>query len=183
MASHKVGGEVDAFCTRCKMTLAHTILAMMGAKIARVKCNTCGGDHAFRSAPGSTSTTARKPRAGGAATKAIIGWQQRVDEKGISNAKKYSVRQSFALDDLIEHPTFGLGLVSAVRADKIDVAFKGEQKTLVHGKGEGPVQTEKPKYSPPSSARSGPADKPVIEGEAAQAEEEPTAEASDPAAG
>src|SRR5262245_65121641 len=27
MATHRVGGEVDSFCARCKMTLAHTILA------------------------------------------------------------------------------------------------------------------------------------------------------------
>src|SRR5262245_65118967 len=57
MPTHKVGGEVDAFCTRCKMTLAHTILAMVGQTIARVQCNTCGGQHAYRSAPGTT-----KPR-------------------------------------------------------------------------------------------------------------------------
>ena len=30
MATHRVGGEVDASCTRCKMELAHTILAMVG---------------------------------------------------------------------------------------------------------------------------------------------------------
>ena len=40
MAS-KTGGEVDCFCTRCKMVLAHTILAMVGDRPARVKCNTC----------------------------------------------------------------------------------------------------------------------------------------------
>ena len=52
--THKVGGEVDAFCTRCRLTLAHTILAMVGTKLARVRCNTCNGDHAYRSAPGTT---------------------------------------------------------------------------------------------------------------------------------
>ena len=64
MATHKVGGEVDAFCTRCKMDLAHTILAMVGTKPVRVRCNTCGGDHAFRGPPGASerkaSTTAAK---------------------------------------------------------------------------------------------------------------------------
>ena len=34
--------------------LAHTILAMVGPKIVRVRCNTCGGDHAFRGAAGVT---------------------------------------------------------------------------------------------------------------------------------
>ena len=26
----KVGGDVDAWCTRCKMNLGHTVLAMVG---------------------------------------------------------------------------------------------------------------------------------------------------------
>ena len=64
-ATHKVGGEIDAFCTRCRMTLAHTIMAMMGAKVARVQCNTCRGEHAYRSEPGTSRKPAasRKPRA------------------------------------------------------------------------------------------------------------------------
>ncbi|MFY0576846.1 hypothetical protein ACN28S_23190 [Cystobacter fuscus] len=68
----KVGGEVDAFCTRCRLTLAHTILAMVGTKIARVRCNTCNGDHAFRSAPGTTDrpSTSSRSSGGGSSTPA-----------------------------------------------------------------------------------------------------------------
>ena len=81
MATHKVGGEVDAFCTRCKMTLAHTILAMVGTKIARVKCNTCGGDHAYRGEPGKSTAAPRKSRASsgeGSVPKTIVSWQERI---------------------------------------------------------------------------------------------------------
>ena len=166
MATHKVGGEVDAFCTRCKMTLAHTILAMVGTKIVRVKCNTCGGDHAYRVAPGaSTTAKPRKPRASAAGTpKAVIGWTQRIAERDESTAKKYGVKETFAVDDLIDHPTFGLGFVTAVRGDKVDVSFKTEQKTLMHGKSSG-ISQEKPKFAPPAQRGSGPADKPVAEGD------------------
>jgi len=59
MATLKVGGEVDAVCGRCKMTLAHTILAMVGTKPVRVQCNTCGAQHGYRSEFGASTARAR----------------------------------------------------------------------------------------------------------------------------
>jgi len=169
MATHKVGGEVDAFCTRCKLTLAHTILAMVGTKIVRVRCNTCGGDHVYRSAPGTTdrpsassrSTTARSagtPRAE-RPEKVVISFEEQLAGKDIANAPKYSPKDAYQLDQVIQHPTFGLGLVTAVRGDKVDIAFKSETKTLVHGRSGGPA--ERPAFHPPSARSTGPADKPV----------------------
>ncbi|QRO02259.1 hypothetical protein JRI60_26200 [Archangium violaceum] len=170
--NHKVGGEVDAFCTRCKLTLAHTILAMVGTKIARVRCNTCGGDHAYRSAPGTTdrpSPASRASSGGGSSTRAprasksseekvIISFEEQLAGKDIANAPKYSPKDTYQVDQVIHHPTFGLGLVTAVRGDKVDITFKSETKTLVHGRGGAPA--EKPAFQPPSPKATGPADKP-----------------------
>ena len=61
MSGKKVGGEVDVFCTRCKMELGHTILAMVGQTIARVQCNTCRGQHAYRAAPGTSKPRSSSP--------------------------------------------------------------------------------------------------------------------------
>ena len=185
----KVGGEVDAFCTRCRLPLAHTILAMVGTKIARVRCNTCGGDHAFRSAPGTTDrpsassrssggTSPRAPRAGRASDeeKVIISFEQQLAGKDIANAPRYSPKDTYKMDQVVQHPTFGLGLVTAVRGDKVDIAFKSETKTLVHGRGGAPA--EKPTFHPPSAKATGPADKPM-----AQPTEEPTSPPGNPAEG
>lgn len=171
MATHKVGGEVDAFCTRCKLTLAHTILAMVGTKIARVRCNTCGGDHAYRSAPGSTdrpaasssrstssSRAASSPRAE-KPEKVVISFEEQLAGKDIANAPRYSPKDTYQVDQVLQHPTFGLGLVTAVRGDKVDIAFKSETKTLVHGRSGG--SAERPTFHPPSARATGPADKPV----------------------
>lgn len=169
MATQKVGGEVDALCTRCKLTLAHTILAMVGTKIARVRCNTCGGDHAYRGAPGATDrptsssgTTTRAPRATSStprAEKVVISFEEQLAGKDIANAPKYSPKDTYKVDQVLQHPTFGLGLVTAVRGDKVDIAFKADTKTLVHGRGGAPA--EKPAFSPPAAKQSGPADKPL----------------------
>ena len=170
---HKVGGEVDAFCTRCRLTLAHTILAMVGTKIARVRCNTCNGDHAFRSAPGSTdkpstssrsssggSSTPRAPRASRSSEdKVIISFEEQLAGKDIASAPRYSPKDTYKVDQVVQHPTFGLGLVTAVRGEKVDIAFKSEAKTLVHARGGAPA--EKPAFSPPTAKSTGPADKPM----------------------
>ena len=168
---HKVGGEVDAFCTRCRLTLAHTILAMVGTKIARVRCNTCNGDHAFRSAPGTTDKPSPSARASGSGTKAprasrataeekiIISFEEQLAGKDIANAPRYSPKDTYKPEQVIQHPTFGLGLVTAVRGDKVDITFKSETKTLVHGRGG--ALTERPAFQPPNPKSTGPADKPL----------------------
>ena len=143
MAAHTVGGEVDAFCTRCKLQLAHTILAMVGSKIARVRCNTCGGDHAFRSTPARTRAPSQ-PRA--SHERVIISFEQQLAGKDVSTAARYSPKSAYQVEQLIDHPTFGLGIIMAVREDKIDVVFKAAEKTLVHRRADA---APRPAFHPP----------------------------------
>lgn len=171
MATHKVGGEVDAFCTRCKMTLAHTILAMVGQTIARVQCNTCGGQHAYRSAPGtskprssssssSSGSTAARAASREPAVKTVSGFEDQLKGKDLTKARKYSPKDTYVVDEVMDHLTFGFGLVKAVRADKVDVVFKASERTLVHGRGGG-APAAKPAFQPPQAQISGVADKPL----------------------
>lgn len=183
MVTHKTGGEVDAFCTKCQLTLAHTILAMVGTKIARVRCNTCGGDHAMRGQPGSTSRSST-PRSSTARTRAtkeekvVISFEQRLGERDAASARTYSPKERFALDEVIRHPTFGLGIVTAVRVDKIDIDFKAAQKTLIHGRDGGTAA--QPTFARPTRQAQGPADKPMSEAtEPAPAAPAPSAPATE----
>jgi len=129
----KVGGDIDAWCTRCKLNLGHTILAMVGTRPARVRCNTCQGEHKYRGAPvaprkGSWEPRAERPRP------VVTSWEALLAGKDVARARRYSVRETFALDEVLQHPVFGIGLVQEVRGDKIQVAFRADVKTLVHGK-------------------------------------------------
>jgi hypothetical protein len=157
MAPKKVGGEVDALCSKCRMTLAHTILAMVGSKIARVRCNTCNGDHVYRTEGGTAlsrgSTTPRAPRP----EKVVVTFDQRLAGKDLASAPKYSPKETYALDQIINHPSFGVGIVTEVRGDKVEVAFKADSKTLVHGRGGEPAA--KPMFHPPAPRSESPADK------------------------
>jgi len=148
MATHRVGGEVDATCTRCKMDLAHTILAMVGSKIARVRCNTCGSDHVYRGTQSSSRSVAARPRASSTekVPKTIVGFDEQLAALDVGKAQDYRPDLPFAVDQVVRHPTFGLGIVRAVRQDKMDVAFKSAERTLVQGRSAGAAR---PSFSPP----------------------------------
>jgi hypothetical protein len=132
----KVGGEVDSFCTRCSLSLAHTIIAMVGGRPVKVECNTCHSVHRFRGdAPAATSSrraTATRPPRERPATRSF---EEELRGKNLAMARRYSSKETYNLDQVIEHPTFGLGFVSAIRdATKVEVTFRSEVKVLVHGK-------------------------------------------------
>lgn len=124
------GGEIDAFCTKCDLNLGHTIVAMVGPRVAKVKCRTCGAEHSYRGdQPLAKAAKTVAPK------KAALTWAERMKDRNLADARKYSAKESFQVNDIIIHATFGLGLVTANRSDKIDVMFQSFEKTLVNGKG------------------------------------------------
>ena len=68
---------------------------------------------------------------------------------GVENARDYSARDVYLLGEVVRHPTFGLGIVRAVRPDKVDVAFKTAERILVHGRTAAPNPASRPAFHPP----------------------------------
>src|SRR5437588_9021934 len=85
--ANRVGGDVDAFCTRCKMELGHTILAMVGSRPARVRCNTCQGEHNYRSEPDAPRKGSWAPKAA-RARPVVTSWEALLADKDLSKARK-----------------------------------------------------------------------------------------------
>ncbi len=136
----KVGGEVDAFCTRCELVLAHTIHALLAGRPVKVECNTCHSVHRYRGAPG---LPARRPAAGSSGEAAqvreraaVAGFDDLLAARNVTAAQPYSPRKRFAVGDVIDHGVFGRGFVSALRdGDKVEITFRSDVKVLVHGRG------------------------------------------------
>ncbi len=132
----KVGGEVDAYCTRCELTLAHTVIAIVDGRPVKVECNTCHGVHRYRGDAGGRAT---RPAAARPARerKTVVSFDELLGQRDVSAAQRYTPRSTYGVDQVLDHPTFGLGFVSAVRdGGKIEVTFRTDVKTLVHGKSE-----------------------------------------------
>jgi hypothetical protein len=134
----KVGSDIDAWCTRCKMTLGHTILAMVGSRPVRVRCNTCQGEHNYRAhenaEPRKGNWEPREVRERRESRPTVTSWEALLAGKDLARARKYSAKEKFASGEVIDHPVFGIGLVQEVRSDKIQVAFKADVKTLIQAK-------------------------------------------------
>lgn len=130
----KVGGEVDAFCTRCQLTLAHTVHAVVSGKPVKVECNTCHVVHRYRGGASSSSGGTRAARETRARA-VVVAFDSLLASKKTDAARPYSPKRSYAVDDVVDHPIFGRGFVSAVRdPSKIEVTFRSDVKVLVQAR-------------------------------------------------
>ena len=44
----RLGDVIDDYCTRCRRIMNHGIVGMVGDDVAKVRCNTCQSEHAFK---------------------------------------------------------------------------------------------------------------------------------------
>ncbi len=127
------GAEILSFCGKCKLPLAHTIIAMKkNGSVGKCECKTCGALHLYRD-----PDKPKKPRAKAKATKkesAESIWNTAM--AGASEpAKAYAMTAEFAMGDLVDHPTFGKGVVEElIDHNKIKMVFETGEKILIHTK-------------------------------------------------
>ena len=128
-----IGNDVDSWCTRCRMMLAHTVEAVANGRITRVHCNTCGGQHAHRTHPPGQGTGSRARKPSGEAAKPVRDYAAMLRSRDPATARAYATTERFKDGELIRHPSFGLGLVTMLRdGNKIEVVFADGSKTLIH---------------------------------------------------
>ena len=134
------GKDVLSYCTKCKLNLSHTIVAMKDEKsIAKVQCNTCKSTHSYKDP---SVSTANKTRTKSTATKKtgntkIISisdlWMEQLN-KTTSKSQPYTIDHKYKEGDVIDHSKFGPGIVQSTKATTMEVVFRHEIKTLVHNK-------------------------------------------------
>jgi hypothetical protein len=136
MSKIAAGSEVEAYCTKCRLVLAHSVVTMEGAKPRRVRCNTCNGEHNYRAAKPVAKTAAKKTGKGAtkrtSTKKTRQSWDEVMQEASAKPHKKYTMSGSFNEGDWIEHATFGLGCVQTFTPpNKITVRFSDSTRLLV----------------------------------------------------
>lgn len=129
--NYKVGAEVEAYCTKCKLDRLHAIETLKSdGNINRVICKTCQGSHLFR------RPKSEKARAKARTVKRRKKGAVLVGDDDLSRAKPYKLDGNFAVGDIIQHKKFGPGSVVEVRSGgKMEVGFESGSKLLVCGVG------------------------------------------------
>lgn len=128
----RVGGDILCFCSRCKLSLAHVVTAMVEGRAKRVICKTCKSEHGYRAGGVEGRITHRAALRQKTVILASEYWQTRINEsKG--EPVPYAPTATFRKGDVMAHPKFGLGCVEEVRlSGKILVFFRDGEKILIH---------------------------------------------------
>ncbi len=145
----RVAGEVDSWCTRCRLVLNHRIVSMKEGKAHQVECLTCRATHLWRPhAPGDKPAASGSERTRAAPAAASSGsrssrapalrheqqWEKAIAGRAMSDFKSYNVGGTFSEGDLLRHKKFGDGVVTRViDAHKVEVLFRDEARTLAQG--------------------------------------------------
>lgn len=140
-----VGENIDAYCLKCKLLLAHVILFKVNGAVSRVKCKTCGAEHKYRGAtsPAKKSDTSKSlPRKTAATKKPVasklsdgqiaLQWDLKSRNRQPDGPMlNYSLKETYKVNDVINHPTFGVGFVEKILSDKgMLVLFNDSVKML-----------------------------------------------------
>jgi len=126
------GKEIKHYCNRCGLDLWHTVIAVVNGLPARVRCNTCKGERNYKN-----PVTALKAKAAAPSRPRVTGsnpdlYQKKLQENLMKTIMPYRADQTFAENDVIDHPSFGRGVVlKLIFPDRMDVLFQDETKTLV----------------------------------------------------
>lgn len=136
---YSAGHDIDTYCSRCKLDLAHVIIAVSAGQPVRVVCKTCQSEHAFRKPKRTTGGTKRATSTRKATTSAPQGplsteaYHQLLSGRDLSRSRRYTIKETFSVDDVVDHKKFGIGLVTKMLGDqKIEVTFREGTKILIH---------------------------------------------------
>ncbi len=127
------GDHTLSRCSKCKESTNHTIVAMVGERVARVECNVCGSIHNHRgtAAPKPRSTSNRTP-AQPRKTRTQTQWADMMAAADQTRAIPYHLKTPVKTGFLIDHPSFGMGkILSTTRPNKMEIIFEQGVKLLL----------------------------------------------------
>jgi hypothetical protein len=125
-----VGADIESMCSKCG-DVWHVIVAKVADKIVKVQCKECGALHRYRPLSGAAPATRSKRSTKKAAVPSGV---PQVEPDHSRPIKKYSVRETFLVQDQVNHPIFGVGVVEDVKPGKIQVWFPDGRKVLAAAK-------------------------------------------------
>ncbi len=140
----RVGKDIAALCTKCKMVLTHVVVSEVDGTVSKVQCKTCGSVHRYRNGGGEKSSGTRsartakliKPKSGSGAQappkELQRRWQMKRDAmtEG-AEIKDYRIDSEYGAEDIVRHATFGLGFVERVFSrTRVEILFEKGMKLM-----------------------------------------------------
>lgn len=120
-------------CKKCETMRYCKVLAHTSSTSAKVQCEVCGSKRTFSlNQKKTTKKTTRKKSTSKKKDQEI--WQALKTSRGDKGAVNYTIKQVFVDEDKLSHPKFGLGFVTKVYPNKVEVLFEEGTKELIHAR-------------------------------------------------
>lgn len=139
-----VAKSIFTFCKKCDADRYHVVLAHTTSTSAKIECEICKSKKTY-SLPkeGSAKSASGKALTGAAAAKRTASANARRSShnneytmlmENDCETIPYTMKTKIPKSVKINHPKFGLGFVRDAVADKIEVVFSDEVRTLIHNR-------------------------------------------------
>ena len=135
-----VAKNIHISCKKCETDRYHRVLAHLDAESAKVECEVCGSKKTFRlkkaKSQGSkvSGSGVKKKKTSRKSQKPEVIWQELKDKVDLEATQPYNMRTCYSVDTPIDHPKFGLGIVTDSNGAAIEVTFEDGSKSLVHNR-------------------------------------------------
>lgn len=117
-------------CKKCETERYHKVLAHPTPKSAKLVCEVCGSKKTFKIGLSKKKSLEKKE----AEEKNSDTWEKLKKELGNEKPASYNMKSIFEVQTAIIHPKFGLGFITSVTPQKIQVLFSDNTKFLVHNR-------------------------------------------------
>ncbi len=123
-----VGQDILSYCGKCKLALEHVIVSMKNeTTVGKCECKTCSATHLYKD----PEAAAKKKT-----PKKVTLTNEELWKKALAKAegtpKPYTMTGKFKVGNIIDHPTFGKGIVETVIGNnKIQTLFEDKSKLLI----------------------------------------------------
>lgn len=127
---HMTGQNIDSYCGKCKKTSEHTIMALDNETVSKVRCKSCGGTHKLRSPADAPMVRLPRRKPGAAETTiAESTWAAGI-AKAKGNGRDYSMVADYRVGEIVNHQTFGKGIVLKLYVNKCGVLFEDGERLM-----------------------------------------------------
>lgn len=119
-------------CKKCGVERYLKVLTHVDDKRFKTECEVC---HAKRTLSiGAKKKVARKKVAKKSVASHAQIWLSLKESSDLSKAKPYTMKASFEQSEILDHPKFGIGFVTAANKGAIEVQFEDTTRSLVHNR-------------------------------------------------
>ena len=141
-----VARNIHLACKKCGVDRYHVVVAHTTATSAKVKCEVCGAQKTFKLPKAAKEPAAKKAKSATGAAKGktratrktepdnAAVWADLKTQIGTERIAPYNMKTKFSLANAIEHPKFGIGFVTAMTNETIEVMFQEGGRALVHNR-------------------------------------------------